>query len=398
MRPYVAHPQPQLPVSQQRGYSFIVRSQNETNRNDTGLVTYHQPSPKQPHHSDSGGAWVLSEAFRSDDDNPAFYTISQQGMIEMEDSLREMALLRVQSLSDDKKRRDEDNRATRSTQEPKVSKELPLRRPGPDIDEEEDAPFRPQPQRRASYHHQPIMPIRGSCQCCFEEISTINSLSCTSQDNTSAHIFCKDCLRRYVQEWVFGGADYQLKTHHTNTLPCMAIDCQEGYIPHEVIEGVCSEGLWENYQEKIFRTEAIAVAPAITAIPQEIRVIATRSYSDPEEVSAGLADDSQPTRERSSSAGDESDLLPAIQEAVVPKKVASGKKTAEPAKMIKAEKRTKTLNRVAEAMTLAKVRKCPMCDVAFLKESGCNKMKCPSCKTHMCYICRLPVPRLGYGE
>jgi hypothetical protein len=56
------------------------------------------------------------------------------------------------------------------------------------------------------------------------------------------------------------------------------------------------------------------------------------------------------------------------------------------------------MNQVAEAMTEAKVRKCPSCEVAFLKESGCNKMKCPSCRSHMCYVCRAPVQRQGYDH
>jgi hypothetical protein len=56
------------------------------------------------------------------------------------------------------------------------------------------------------------------------------------------------------------------------------------------------------------------------------------------------------------------------------------------------------LRRLAEAMTEAKVRKCPSCETEYLKASGCNKMKCPVCKTYMCYICRLPVPKDGYGE
>ena len=41
-------------------------------------------------------------------------------------------------------------------------------------------------------------------------------------------------------------------------------------------------------------------------------------------------------------------------------------------------------------MTEAVVRKCPnpKCNKRFFKEEGCNKMKCPSCKTLSCYICR----------
>ncbi|KAJ3514201.1 hypothetical protein NMY22_g14821 [Coprinellus aureogranulatus] len=43
---------------------------------------------------------------------------------------------------------------------------------------------------------------------------------------------------------------------------------------------------------------------------------------------------------------------------------------------------------VEEAMSKALVRNCPKCSKAFIKEQGCNKMKCPSCKTLSCYVCR----------
>ena len=44
--------------------------------------------------------------------------------------------------------------------------------------------------------------------------------------------------------------------------------------------------------------------------------------------------------------------------------------------------------RAADAMTDAVVRKCPECSKSFIKEVGCNKMKCPSCGTLSCYLCR----------
>ncbi|KAF6765375.1 hypothetical protein DFP72DRAFT_1162340 [Ephemerocybe angulata] len=43
---------------------------------------------------------------------------------------------------------------------------------------------------------------------------------------------------------------------------------------------------------------------------------------------------------------------------------------------------------IEEAMTKALMRKCPQCDTAFIKEQGCNKMMCPTCKTQSCYLCR----------
>ncbi|THH12108.1 hypothetical protein EW146_g7819 [Bondarzewia mesenterica] len=43
---------------------------------------------------------------------------------------------------------------------------------------------------------------------------------------------------------------------------------------------------------------------------------------------------------------------------------------------------------IEEAMTRALMRNCPQCKKAFIKESGCNKMTCPHCRTLSCYVCR----------
>ena len=59
--------------------------------------------------------------------------------------------------------------------------------------------------------------------------------------------------------------------------------------------------------------------------------------------------------------------------------------------------------RIEEAMTAARLRKCPgrdgRCGKPFFKTEGCNKMTCPSCKTHSCYICRQVIPKkVGYAR
>ncbi|KAG8743746.1 hypothetical protein FRC10_011466 [Ceratobasidium sp. 414] len=43
---------------------------------------------------------------------------------------------------------------------------------------------------------------------------------------------------------------------------------------------------------------------------------------------------------------------------------------------------------VEEAMTKALMRNCPKCGQNFVKESGCNKMTCPKCRSLSCYVCR----------
>ncbi|KAK4052367.1 hypothetical protein OIV83_002169 [Microbotryomycetes sp. JL201] len=53
-----------------------------------------------------------------------------------------------------------------------------------------------------------------------------------------------------------------------------------------------------------------------------------------------------------------------------------------------ADDKITSIHKVEEAMSAALIRKCPQCSEPFVKEDGCNKMRCPSCQTLSCYICR----------
>lgn len=51
---------------------------------------------------------------------------------------------------------------------------------------------------------------------------------------------------------------------------------------------------------------------------------------------------------------------------------------------------------VEEAMTEALVRTCNKCKNKFVKDYGCNKMTCPTCGTHMCYVCKQTVTNYNH--
>mmetsp|Transcript_1426 Transcript_1426/g.5530 ORF Transcript_1426/g.5530 Transcript_1426/m.5530 type:complete len:303 (+) Transcript_1426:286-1194(+) len=42
------------------------------------------------------------------------------------------------------------------------------------------------------------------------------------------------------------------------------------------------------------------------------------------------------------------------------------------------------------------VRSCPRCHTTFLKERGCNRVRCPTCEASTCYVCRGHVADYGH--
>jgi hypothetical protein len=51
------------------------------------------------------------------------------------------------------------------------------------------------------------------------------------------------------------------------------------------------------------------------------------------------------------------------------------------------EKNANSRHTIEEAMTAAMVRSCNKCKKQFIKDFGCNKMTCPSCRNLQCYVC-----------
>ncbi|KAF9009905.1 hypothetical protein BDQ17DRAFT_1347118 [Cyathus striatus] len=67
-------------------------------------------------------------------------------------------------------------------------------------------------------------------------------------------------------------------------------------------------------------------------------------------------------------------------------------------KVIEKENALVRKHAIEEAMSQALMRNCPKCKKAFLKEDGCNKMKCPFCGTLSCYVCRSAINDTGYDH
>jgi hypothetical protein len=236
------------------------------------------------------------------------------------------------------------------------------------------------------------------CQCCYRDIAPAaaatekRSLTCsaviveatnittTADDSTTtvdgkllldnnsndaSHSFCTDCVKRYVESWLFGGAYYTLRERKRDTttphrsshaavdvgaLPCLSGTCTEGWFTDDTVSRVVSAKVAQQYQEKLV---SLACVIAVSSTPN----------SNP-----------LPSSDESSNVNVNSNV-----------------------KLDKKKLLEQSYRQAEEALTYAKMRQCPYCKVSFLKESdSCNKMTCPSCRNTMCYICRKPVEKRGY--
>jgi hypothetical protein len=221
---------------------------------------------------------------------------------------------------------------------------------------------------------QPSKPQRVVCQCCYRDIAqpTEKSLMCSAvtsgstidgkdNSNSKSHSFCTDCVKRYVESLVFGGAYYTLRERDTShrsgqaavgALPCLSGTCTEGWFTYDTVSRVVSANVAQQYQEKLV---SLARVKAVSAN--------TNSNSNP-----------LPSSDWDSAVNVNSNV-----------------------KLDKLTVLEQSYRQAEEALTYAKMRQCPDCNVSFLKESdSCNKMTCSSCRNTMCYICRKPVERRGY--
>ena len=215
------------------------------------------------------------------------------------------------------------------------SKWFRIRRP--EVDDDEEAT------------KQPRLPTRFQvCQCCYDEIRRTNNKMATEITteytcNTGTHKFCHDCVKQYIQTWVYAES-YPLRDtpEQTKALPCLASSqCSDCFLSTSLVENVCTDQVWEAYQEKMFRVMSVG---------------------------NWKADKQDTFGTESSHSNDDGDK----------------------------DKTAVAANTLNEALTEAKLRRCPDCFTPFLKETGCNKIPCPSCRILICYICSERVPRKGY--
>jgi TRIAD3 protein (E3 ubiquitin-protein ligase RNF216) len=203
------------------------------------------------------------------------------------------------------------------------------------------------------------------CQCCYSDVPPNRAITCEGED---VHFFCFSCIRKSAETQI-GLMKYQLQCFDTS-------GCQAGFPRSEINEVLGSSMMAKldalQQQDEISRAsieglescpfcEFMAICPPVDE-DREFRCCNPSC----EVVSCRLCKD-----------------------------VTHVPQTCEEAKK---DRGISERHLVEEAMSEALIRNCPRCKVKIVKEFGCNKMTCPSCRCCMCYLCKKDITREQYAH
>jgi len=209
------------------------------------------------------------------------------------------------------------------------------------------------------------------CSCCFDEFAIQDMVSCRDE----GHLFCVDCLKAYAENSVFGagnlGIDKETKQPALE-LKCFHSDgCCSGF-NRSALEKALPEKSLQKYDEIQFQVSLEAAGiNDMCSCPK-----------------CGFQAALPPTQK-------------VFQCPVIDCRYESCRECGEEAHIplrcdeVEKERETKGRLTVEEAITQAKIRKCPKCGKGFIKSDGCNKIRC-GCGTFVCYICRQAIKNYSH--
>lgn len=201
---------------------------------------------------------------------------------------------------------------------------------------------------------------QAECGCCCGDFSFDNLVQCSE-----GHLFCTTCVRKYVEETVFGNGKSHVKCI-TSEAVC------EGFFPDSMLRQALPDATYQKYQEAVARdVVSDAKIPLVTCCKCSLQVEL--------EESAGIVL-----------------VCPGCSQETCR---LCGEEAHIPLRCTEVEKKTQTNARlsVEEAMTAARLRQCHSCKKKFYKIEGCNKMVC-SCGAILCYVCRVDISKVKYAH
>ena len=189
------------------------------------------------------------------------------------------------------------------------------------------------------------------CACCFDGYDIDDMVACTRE----GHLFCVDCLRTYAENQIFSvgnlGVDRMTKKPALE-LKCMQGDCTSGF-DRRTLEKALTQNTLDKY-------DSMQCALSLQAADLECMVECPRCQFKVELSS------------------DQKILVCPVKSCKYESCRECGEAAHIPLRCDEVEKKEETKGRITveEAISQAKIRNCPKCKKAFLKESGCNKITC----------------------
>lgn len=186
----------------------------------------------------------------------------------------------------------------------------------------------------------------GQCQCCFTDYPLNRMVTCNGKD---MHTFCMDCSKQYIET----------EMGHMKCRPICFADMEcKGAFSRAQLQQILGEQSFDRLEHMQQQQD---IAAAGLDFLSECPFCDFKAECLPVEVDKEF-------RCLNTKCGKTSCRL-------------CNKETHIPLNCEEANKDGKLTKRhvVEEAMTAALIRKCNKCRHPFIKEHGCNKMKCPNC-------------------
>ena len=273
------------------------------------------------------------------------------------------------------------------------------------------------------------------CQVCYNDITFEGASVCTS----SNHVICLECVRRTLNEALFGqGWAKSIDVRH-GTLKCLANDDCDGHIPQDLVrrslvlhDSDSSNETWNRFEDRLAEHNLQQSSLTLIRCP-------FCSYAEAEQIHDPNTAAAIQWRIRTPTTGNHTllfilllELLPAAIVFFLPflllfpnycralfytslgnfarktrttrfscKSPSCSRKSC-----LKCQKAwhdphichepliVSLRTTVEAARTSAIKRVCPRCGTGFVKSSGCNKLTCV-CGYSMCYICRKNIGKAG---
>ncbi|KAL2354405.1 hypothetical protein BJ546DRAFT_1061416 [Cryomyces antarcticus] len=194
----------------------------------------------------------------------------------------------------------------------------------------------------------------ADCGCCFSEYPMNRMVTC---DGAVVHYFCYGCMAAYIKN--------EIGSSRCNPI-CMDTSGCGAPFPRAQLKSLLDQKTFEKL-ERLQQDEAIRLAGLDDL--EECPFCDFKAIAPPKEVDREF-------RCESSDCAKVSCRLCRF-ETHIPLSCEEFAK----------ENRLGIRHAVEEAMTAALIRSCNKCKSKFIKESGCNRMHCNTCKNEQCYVC-----------